>query len=503
MNLAIRADSSESIGTGHIVRCVTLAKELRKLGLKVHFISKSYKGNILGVVKKNRFTLNKIKPELDIKKDIKETSKILKKYKINLLILDNYDLNLVWEKGIKKYLKKLIVISELKKNHSCDILINYNLLQNKKKSLSKFYLKKRNINSRFLFGLRYAILNNKYQKVKQNIKIKKQLKKINIFFGGFKGSLNLLEDVINIMSSKTFRKIKLDIISGLNQKISKRIHLKLNRRGNFKIFQNLPNLANSFKNADLAIGCGGTANLERLCLGIPSLVFFAAKNQEILGNILAKKNLIIKIKKKNNQIDKEHLTKLINKFYKDKNLLKKFSEKTKLIVDGFGAKRIARAVIGFEKSDLKISKVNKGDANILFDMAHDKDVRQKAFNKRFINYDNHMKWFNKKLKNKNIHMYIAKDLNDLVIGQVRFDYVNLKKKYSVDISIDECARGYGIGKLLLREAINKISRNKSKSKNFFAQVLNRNIASHKLFLDCNFSKNKTNNKFTEYEYNIN
>ena len=100
-------------------------------------------------------------------------------------------------------------------------------------------------------------------------------------------------------------------------------------------------------------------------------------------------------------------------------------------------------------------------------------------------------------------MYIAKDLNDLVIGQVRFDYVNPKNKYSVDISIDKCARGYGIGKLLLKKAINKIPYNKLKSKNFFAQVLNRNTASHKLFLDCNFSKNKTNNKFTEYEYNIN
>ena len=205
MNLAIRVDSSESIGTGHIVRCITLAKELRKLGLKVHFISKPHKGNILGVVKKNKFSLSKIKPELNIKKDIKETSKILKKYKINLLILDNYDLNLVWEKGIKKYLKKLIVISDLTKQNSCDILINSNFLQNKKKSLGKFYLKNRNINSRFLFGLRYAILNNEYQKIKQNIKIKKQLKRINIFFGGFKGSLNLLEDVVNVMSSKIGR----------------------------------------------------------------------------------------------------------------------------------------------------------------------------------------------------------------------------------------------------------------------------------------------------------
>ena len=111
-----------------------------------------------------------------------------------------------------------------------------------------------------------------------------------------------------------------------------------------------------------------------------------------------------------------------------KNILKQSSEKIQSIVDGFGAKRVARTILGFNRPYLKIRKVNKGDANILFDMANDKTVRINAFNKGFINYENHMKWFSKKLKNNNTHMYIAKDLNNLVIGQVRFDYMNSKKK---------------------------------------------------------------------------
>ena len=174
MNLAIRADSSESIGTGHIVRCISLAKELRKLGARVHFISKTYKGNILELVKKNKFIINKIKPELSIKKDINVTSRILKKYKTNLLILDNYNLNLLWEKKIKKCLKKLIVINDITQKHCSDILIDYNFLLDAKKSPCEFYPRSTILNFKLLSGLRYAILNDEYKKIKKNIKVKKK-----------------------------------------------------------------------------------------------------------------------------------------------------------------------------------------------------------------------------------------------------------------------------------------------------------------------------------------
>jgi len=354
LKLAIRTDSSNIIGTGHIIRCISLAKEFRKLGVKVYFISKPYKGNILKVVKKNKFYIKTIKTNLNISKDADKTIKILKKLKIGLLIADSYTLNFDWEKKVKKHVKKLIVINDLIKKTCCDVLINSNFLPDKLNSFKHLYKKKIIKETKILLGSKYAVLDSKYYKLKKKIKPKKKIGKINIFFGGFQDSLNLIENAVDALSDKKLRQIKLDIVIGLNQKLSKRIIFKLTQRGNFKIFKNLSTLANLFKKADLGIGCGGVANSERLCLGLPSLVFIAAKNQETLGEELSKKRIIIRLKMKKKEIDKKHLSNLVYKLKENKNLLNTMSKRGRLIVDGFGAKRIANSVLNINKNKIKL-----------------------------------------------------------------------------------------------------------------------------------------------------
>ena len=46
MNVVFRVDSSSKIGTGHVIRCKTLARALKKKGCEVLFISRDHNGNI-------------------------------------------------------------------------------------------------------------------------------------------------------------------------------------------------------------------------------------------------------------------------------------------------------------------------------------------------------------------------------------------------------------------------------------------------------------------------
>ena len=59
MKVAIRVDSSTVIGSGHLMRCLTLAKRLRKENdAEVHFISRDLEGNLHEMIPKEGFVLH-------------------------------------------------------------------------------------------------------------------------------------------------------------------------------------------------------------------------------------------------------------------------------------------------------------------------------------------------------------------------------------------------------------------------------------------------------------
>lgn len=51
----VRADASVQIGTGHIMRTLTLSNELKKNSFEVIFLTKKLEGNLDEVIVKNGF----------------------------------------------------------------------------------------------------------------------------------------------------------------------------------------------------------------------------------------------------------------------------------------------------------------------------------------------------------------------------------------------------------------------------------------------------------------
>ena len=57
MNIVFRVDSSIKIGSGHLVRCINLAKELIKKNISISFLSRAHVGNLNELVKKEDLIL--------------------------------------------------------------------------------------------------------------------------------------------------------------------------------------------------------------------------------------------------------------------------------------------------------------------------------------------------------------------------------------------------------------------------------------------------------------
>ena len=53
MRISFRTDSSNLIGSGHIIRCLKLAKELKSRGHKIIFISRDHEGNLINLIEEN------------------------------------------------------------------------------------------------------------------------------------------------------------------------------------------------------------------------------------------------------------------------------------------------------------------------------------------------------------------------------------------------------------------------------------------------------------------
>ena len=351
-----RVDSSSIIGSGHVMRCLALAEALDSLGNSCTFISRNLNGNINNLIKDKKFSLIELpNPKKDFKdnKEIKhsswletswehdaeETIEILKNMNYDTLIVDHYALWLPWEKKIKDYIKKIFVIDDLgDREHLCDHILDHNLGTGEEKYTGLIPK-----NCKTMFGTKYALINQRfltYRDYSANRKNLSPSKSLLINFGGGdpKNYITKIIDAINIY--KLPADISIEIILGpIN---SKDINLD-------KAIKNIPNkihlhkykenMAEFLSNIDLVIGAAGSSSWERCCLGVPTIMFSLAYNQNEIGVALSKSGSSVLMTDddiKNGKL----ISKVKNLFSSD--ALEIMSEKALQLVDGKGIERVIR-----------------------------------------------------------------------------------------------------------------------------------------------------------------
>lgn len=273
--IAIRTDSSFAMGSGHVIRCLNLAKKLNTH--EVTFICRSYQGNLIDKIAESGFKVIEIRENVCLDDEFS----ILEETKPEIIIVDQYALDKKWELIAKNFCLKLIAIDDLGREHYSDAILD----QNFKLATPSAY----NLHNSVLFlGPEYCLLNKDYRKLETKRKYE-AVNNILCFFGG-SDMQSLTLKIVSLYLTNTLYNWDI-VIGGQNQDYEKIVELTKNKT-QFRIHRDANYMHRLIANADLFIGAGGSVTWERAFYGLPSLVISVATNQIEINQNLHNKAII-------------------------------------------------------------------------------------------------------------------------------------------------------------------------------------------------------------------
>jgi RimJ/RimL family protein N-acetyltransferase len=138
--------------------------------------------------------------------------------------------------------------------------------------------------------------------------------------------------------------------------------------------------------------------------------------------------------------------------------------------------------IVFHELCINIRIANQKDVATYFEWANEPEVRNNSLNPELIIWENHIEWFNKRLKDSNTYFYFF-EYQQNPLGQVRFEIKN--NVALINYSVDKKFRGKGLAKTILLKAMSELKLNLPNI-SFEAYVKKANTPSILVFKNLNF-----------------
>ena len=312
MKVVFRVDASLQIGSGHVMRCLTLAEALRARGAQCHFIGRAHPGHLMELIRLRDFAATSLPAELpsmphsvppsmlantkvsrtqaktpahalwlgcDWQTDAEQTLAIAEKLQPDWLVIDHYALDHQWEATLQPHCKNLMVIDDLADRvHQCDVLLDQNLGREPGDyaSLVPDLCK-------VITGPQYALLRPEFAALRAYSLQRRQqpaFKRLLITMGGV-DQTNATGQVLQALNGCALpQDCCITVVMGLQAPWLEQVRAQAqNMQWPTEVLVNIDNMAQRMADSDLAIGAAGSTAWERCCLGLPSLIVVLADNQ--------------------------------------------------------------------------------------------------------------------------------------------------------------------------------------------------------------------------------
>ena len=302
MKIAFRTDASLQIGTGHVIRCLTLADALRERGAQSTFICRPHSGHVLDLIQRRGHAAIALAPAdesfsisanqshaqshaqwlgTDWTCDAEQTRQALGGQIVDWLVVDHYALDRNWEQAMRPHTCHILSIDDLAdRPHDCDLLLDQNLGRQ-----AKDYGGLICCHTQTLIGPSYALLRPEFAQWREHSlqrRANPQLKKLLITMGGV-DQTNATGQVLDALTCFDLPSaLNITVVMGPTAPWLAQVQAQAAAMScPTQVMSGVINMAQLMAESDFCIGAAGGSAWERCALGVPTLVLILAANQYI------------------------------------------------------------------------------------------------------------------------------------------------------------------------------------------------------------------------------
>jgi len=360
--VVFRADASLDMGTGHVMRCLTLANALRENGWECHFLCREQPGNLIEFIRAQEHhayplahsptTANSRSESegvalahaawLDASQleDAAACQVTLEKIKPQWLVVDHYALDSRWEQAVMPHFERLMVIDDLADRlHQCDLLLDQTFGR-QAGDYARWVLNDCTV----LCGAQYALLRPEFAELRPyslQRRYSPELKRILVTMGGVDKD-NATGQILDALDRTELPAgCQITVVFGATAPWADTVRQQAATISHpITVLEGVSDMARLMADSDLAIGAAGATSWERCCLGLPTIMVVLAENQKRAASELVKAGAVTVF-----NLEPAALIpfeKVFSELTNDSDRLVRMSKAARVVADGMGVHRIVR-----------------------------------------------------------------------------------------------------------------------------------------------------------------
>lgn len=453
MNILIRADASLRIGSGHVMRCLTLARQLQLRGAQITFACRELAGNLNQHIIQAGFALLSL-PDLPGGEPASMSAETLIDQREDWLavmaaagvaaewdwvVVDHYGLDAGWEQLALVHCRQLLALDDLaNRPHVAQLLLDSGFYPDPAQRYGGLLAPATHL----LAGPKYALLRPEFAERRlQCVRRQADVSRLLVSFGGV-DRFGATAAVLTALTHRDMTGLQLDCVvnsgfAGLDE-----IERLAAEHAWLRLHYGTSDMAGLMAAADIFIGAGGGTSWERCCLGMPAIVLTLAANQQPGASSLAEAGVQLYLGRFED-FQPEQLLDALNLLQHNRYLRQSLSLQASRLLDGRGSERVAARLA---PQALTLRRAQEADSSNLLAWRNADINRRYSGDGQLLAAQTHQLWFARTLADPDRALLIA-ERDGQPVGVLRYDRLNDRATVSIYLVPGRHGSGLGVGLL--------------------------------------------------------